>query len=211
MLPLHRTSFDVPVPDVWSRRPAQTGKLPLPRRSVHPLGKTGQGTGRPFSEDEDRASHLAQVRGLSLTDLSNALRRDVAVVSKHAIRLGVRFSVRTVRAPKGPRKGRLVWSLASILALGESDCLAPGAVDSTVTRARNPRPAPVTAILRQGPAALCAVALPTADLPNAVRIRIDRNRKPASGIPSWMLPAMQAAGLLRPVGRAGKIVLLTVV
>ena len=96
------------------------GKTPAPRRSVHPLGETERGTDRPFREDEDRAIHLAQVRGLSLTDLSDALRRDVAVVSKHAIPLGVWFSVRTVRVPEGPRKGRLEWTLASILALGES-------------------------------------------------------------------------------------------
>ena len=84
-------------------------------------------------------------------------------------------------------------------------------MDSTVTRGRNSRPEPVTATLRQGPAAFCAVALPTADLPNAVGILIDSNGKPASGIPSWMLPVMQAAGLLRAVSRAGKIVPLTVV
>ena len=48
-----------------------------------------------------------------------------------------------------------------------------------------------------------------ADMTNAVRILIGGDGSPASSLPSWTLPAMQAAGLLRAVGRAGSVVLLT--
>ena len=46
-LPLHRTSFDVPVPDVWPRRPTQTGKLPPPEGpSIRLARPTGALAGR---------------------------------------------------------------------------------------------------------------------------------------------------------------------
>jgi hypothetical protein len=72
---------------------------------------------RAITEDETRAIRIARDNGLSLTDLSAALARDPAVVSKIAIRLGIPFAKRTARAPRGPRAGRPVLTLADILAM----------------------------------------------------------------------------------------------
>ena len=72
---------------------------------------------RAFTADEERAIRLARDHGVSLTDLSRALDRDVAVVSKHAIRMGIPFATRAVKAPRGPRRNRPLITLASLLAL----------------------------------------------------------------------------------------------
>ena len=72
---------------------------------------------RAFTADEERAIRLARDHGVSLTDLSTALDRETAVVSKHAIRMGIPFATRTVMAPKGPRRNRPAVTLASLLAL----------------------------------------------------------------------------------------------
>ena len=72
---------------------------------------------RAFTADEERAIRLARDHGVSLTDLSRALDRDVAVVSKHAIRMGIPFATRAVKAPRGPRRNRPLVTLASLLAL----------------------------------------------------------------------------------------------
>ena len=74
---------------------------------------------RAFSADEERAIRIARDRGLSLANLAVALDRDTAVVSKHAIRMGVPFSTRSVRAPRTCRAGRIRWTLAAILALAD--------------------------------------------------------------------------------------------
>ena len=73
---------------------------------------------RAFTEDEDRAIAIAHEHVLSITDLAAALGRDVAVVSKHAIRMGLPFSGRTLLAPRGRLIDRQRWTLRSILALG---------------------------------------------------------------------------------------------
>ena len=72
---------------------------------------------RPFSEDEQRAIHIARDHGISLTDLSAALDRDPAVISKHAIRFGLTFAKRTRHAPRTPRAQRARLTLQAILAL----------------------------------------------------------------------------------------------
>jgi len=75
---------------------------------------------RAFSDEEERAMRIAWRHGTSITDLSKALARDVAVVSKHAIRIEIPFSVRTNKAPRGPRRGRPPVTLASLLAMGDA-------------------------------------------------------------------------------------------
>ena len=165
------------------------------------------GYGRPFSDDEDRAIQLAHARGLSLTDLSVALGRDPAVVSKHAIRIGAPFHTRTIRAPRG--KDRSVWTLAAILDLGTNDGLASGAIDpaapvQTPPKARTGRRT-ATATTRAGTVAV-APAIDESD----VCILLEPYGRPAgAAVPTRLLPAMHAAGLLRIAGRAGAGVLLT--
>jgi len=75
---------------------------------------------RPFGEDEERAMRIAWHYGVSITDVSAALGRDTAVVSKHAIRMEIPFGTRTTRAPRGPRPGRPAVTLASLLAMGDA-------------------------------------------------------------------------------------------
>lgn len=74
---------------------------------------------RAFSEDEDRAIAIAWRVGVGLTDLAKAMDRDLAVVSKHAIRLGYKMSDpnRPVKAARIPRKLRNAPSLAEILTM----------------------------------------------------------------------------------------------
>jgi len=75
---------------------------------------------RPFNDDEKTAIRIAHDLGLSLTDLSAALDRDLAVVSKHAIRhLGLSFRERANKAPRGRRALRPNLTLAYILQLGD--------------------------------------------------------------------------------------------
>ena len=76
---------------------------------------------QPFSEDEERAIRIAHHHGISLTDLGAALDRDVAVVSKHAIRMGFPFGARTTRAPRGPRRNRVPVTLEMLLAMDEAE------------------------------------------------------------------------------------------
>jgi len=75
---------------------------------------------RAFSDEEERAMRIAWRHGTSITDLSKALDRDVAVVSKHAIRMDIPFSARTNKAPRGPRRNRPPVTLASLLAMGDA-------------------------------------------------------------------------------------------
>jgi len=72
---------------------------------------------REFTDDENRAIRLAHDHGISITDLADALARDLAVVSKHAIRIGLCFAKRSARASKTRRAGRPKVTLVSILAL----------------------------------------------------------------------------------------------
>jgi len=75
---------------------------------------------RAFSGEEERAMLIAWRHGTSITDLSKALDRDPAVVSKHAIRMEIPFSARTNKAPRGPRRNRPPVTLASLLAMGDA-------------------------------------------------------------------------------------------
>jgi len=75
---------------------------------------------RRFSDDEKQAIRIARNTGISLIDLSAALSRDPAVVAKHAVRMGIPFATRTVRAPRGPRSARPVITLASLLGRGSA-------------------------------------------------------------------------------------------
>ena len=78
---------------------------------------------RAFTDDEKAAIRIAHANGISLSDLSDALRRDPAVVSKHAIRkLGLSFKDRANRASRGPRRLRHAWTLAGILQLADTSC-----------------------------------------------------------------------------------------
>ena len=76
---------------------------------------------RAFSDDEERAIRNGRDHGISITDVSMALDRDPAVVSKHAIRMGVPFGTRTTRAPRGPRRNRPPVTLATLLAMGDAE------------------------------------------------------------------------------------------
>lgn len=84
---------------------------------AHALGLR-HGFMRAFSADEDRAIRNAWAGGISLTDLAQALGRDIAVVSKHAIRLGYRFSDpdRPCKAPRSIRARRPPITLPELLA-----------------------------------------------------------------------------------------------
>lgn len=138
------------------------------------------GYGRQFSVDEDRAIALARDHGVSLTDLSHALGRDVAVVSKHAIRLGLPFSTRPVRAPRGPRRNRPAWTLADILALGGAPP-APDVETALPDRAGAGEASP-------------RAAVPHVSRDNAVPVLLGGTTLRA---PAWLLAAMADAGLLR--------------
>ncbi|WP_069206101.1 hypothetical protein [Sphingomonas panacis] len=74
---------------------------------------------RGFSKDEDIAIRNAWTHGTSLTDVAEALNRDSAVISKHAIRLGYRFSDpnRPARAPRNDRSKRPTITLAELVGL----------------------------------------------------------------------------------------------
>ncbi len=72
-----------------------------------------------FDDDEERALRIAWHHGVSITDVSAALGRDTAVVSKHAIRMEIPFGARARRAPRGPRRDRPAVTLASLLAMSD--------------------------------------------------------------------------------------------
>ena len=136
---------------------------------------------RAFSADEERAIRIARDHGLSLTDLAAALNRDTAVVSKHAIRMGVPFSTRTVRASRTRCAQRAQWTLADILMLANGPPPAAG---------EEALPAKVM-LGREAAARVTLVALP--------------------GLPSMtatLLAGMHKAGLLAAVGQCASTVLV---
>ncbi len=113
---LRRDYGTVPTPELARR-------LGRPKAGVYAKAwslRLQHGFMRAFSEDEERAIRVAHRHDVSLTDLSTALDRDVAVVSKHAIRMGIPFSARTRRAPRGPRRNRPLVTLGMLLAMGEA-------------------------------------------------------------------------------------------
>ena len=139
---------------------------------------------RKFTEDERAAICIAHAAGISLTDLSAALDRDPAVVSKHAIRhLGLSFHDRVNKAPRGRRRLRPRLTLADILALNAR----------AADRRRDPaRPPP----------AFMATSATIPEIPPAALIA-------GPGAPAASsLAAMLAAGLLTTAG-TGAFRLLT--
>lgn len=78
---------------------------------------------RAWTDDERTAIRIAFRTDITLSDLAEAMGRDVAVVSKQALKLGLRFSERPIAAPRGRRADRRTWSLSEILQLREAiDC-----------------------------------------------------------------------------------------
>lgn len=75
---------------------------------------------RSFTPEEDRAIATAWEQGISLTDLAQALGRDAAVISKHAVRIGYRFTdpARPCKAPRCRRAGRIPVAPADLMAPG---------------------------------------------------------------------------------------------
>lgn len=73
---------------------------------------------REWSKEDDRAIAIAYSAGVSMTDLAGAIGRDIATVSKRAIKLGIRFSDRPIAASRGPRGDRPIITLDDILTLG---------------------------------------------------------------------------------------------
>lgn len=177
----------VPTPELAHRLGRKKAGL---YNKAHDLGLV-HGYSRPFSADEDQAVRLARAHGISLSDLSDALGRDHAVVSKHAIRLGLPFADRPLRAPRGPRSERATWTLPAILALADAPIPAAPTPGPQAPSAR--RPASATRVRPPTPDAT-PVLLPAAD--------------GIASAPAWLLAGLERAGLLRAVARAGGIVLL---
>lgn len=73
---------------------------------------------RDWSQEDDRAIAIAYSAGLSMTDLAGAIGRDIATVSKRAIKLKIPFRDRAKTVPRGPRGARPPVALDDILALG---------------------------------------------------------------------------------------------
>ena len=190
-------------PNGWRTEPSWTneevavlrrdyGKVPTPALAAALGRKKGgvfnkafslglvHGWMRAFSEDEDRAIRIARAGTISLPDLSLALNRDAAVVSKHAIRMGIPFATRPHPAPRGPRRNRPRLTLASILA--KEICRDAPASRELEGAAASPHPA-----------ALPPVALPMPGVP---------------ALPQTILVAMQEAGLLTAVAATAGFVLL---
>lgn len=94
---------------------------------------------RAFTEEEHLAIQIGREHGLSLADLADALGRDVAVLSKYAIRMGLPFKDRVVRAPRTPRTFRRRWTVPAILALAHPVPSGPMAPAPTQVPARLPR------------------------------------------------------------------------
>ena len=141
---------------------------------------------KPFSEAEKRAIHIAREHGLSLADLSAALDRDCAVISKHAIRMGIPFATRVKRASRGPRQGRVSMTLDAILALGDRPASTPGG---------HPEETPELAP--------CATFTPKP--PHTILVAMPDVRP----MPPRVLRAMHDAGLLRTAAATASIALLT--
>lgn len=89
---------------------------------------------RAFTADEDRAIEIAWRRGMSMVDLSDAMKRDPAVVGKHAARIGFRFSdpARPARGPRTLRNSRPKLSLADFLKLDDPAAELPAEVRNPV-------------------------------------------------------------------------------
>lgn len=168
------------------------GKVPTPALAAALRRKKGgvfnkafslglvHGWMRAFSEEEDQAIRIARAGTISLPDLSLALNRDPAVVSKHAIKMGIPFATRPHPVPRGPRRNRPRLSLASILAQEiRGDTPASRELEGTAAPPH--------------PAALPPVALPMPGVP---------------ALPQTILVAMQKAGLLTAVATTAGFVLL---
>lgn len=113
---LRRDYGTVPTPELAARLGRKKAGV---YNKAHAL-RLVHGFMQAFSDEEERAMRIAWRHGTSITDLGKALDRDVAVVSKHAIRIRIPFSARTNKAPRGPRRGRPAVTLASLLAIGDA-------------------------------------------------------------------------------------------
>lgn len=112
---------------------------------AHTLGLQ-HGYIRMFSADERRAIGIVWRLGLPLSVLAEALDRDPAVISKHAIRLGIAFDSpdRPVQPNRGVRKQkRPAYTLAQLLELmpvdSEFDARLEAAADEMEARASRNR------------------------------------------------------------------------
>ncbi|WP_236035831.1 hypothetical protein [Rhizorhabdus histidinilytica] len=143
---------------IWSEADEQQlragyGKIPS-RELARSLGRTPaamfsranmlglvHGYIRGFTADEDIAIRNAWTHGTSLTDLADALGRDSAVVSKHAIRLGYRFSDpnRPARAPRNNRSKRSSITLSGLVALDPNPIAPIAAIQNEHARSRGRR------------------------------------------------------------------------
>lgn len=92
------------------------GKLAVCQRA-NVLGLV-HGYCRPWTDEERLAVRIGHARGLSVTVLARAIGRDVAVVSKQAIRLGLPFKGRAVKASRGRLDQREQPTLSAIVAMG---------------------------------------------------------------------------------------------
>ncbi len=113
---LRRDYGTVPTPELAKRLKRAKGGV---YNKAFTLGLK-HGFMRAFDDDEERAMRIAWHHGVSITDVSAALDRDTAVVSKHAIRMNIPFGTRATRAPRGPRRDRPVVTLASLLAMDDA-------------------------------------------------------------------------------------------
>lgn len=144
---------------------------------------------RKFDADEQRAIRVAHGAGISLTDLSKALGRDPAVVSKHAIRMGVPFATRSKGATRAAvRKARCHLGLDPGARKTCADAPSAGADVGAA-------PVPAIALTTHEPPAACAAIV--AAMPDVPEM------------PQEMLVAMRRVGLLRTVAASAGLVLVT--
>ncbi len=155
---------------------------------------------RPFAEEEKTAIRIAHRTGISLTDLSAALDRDPAVVSKHAIRhLGLSFRDRPNKAPRGKRCLRPRLTLADILGLAGQPCAPPTPRDGERQNQSPPAPG-VTTPKATGRAEGAPELTPKTHPAVPVTTVVAGPGAPCA--PQAILHGMLAAGLLTPIGRA---------
>jgi len=121
-----------PADDARLREAYGRGKVPTPKLAAE-LGRGRMavcqranvlglvhGWCKPWTDDELLAIRICWARGMSLTNLARAVERDVAVVSKKAIKLGLSFNdpSRPAKAPRSKLADRAQPTLAAIVALG---------------------------------------------------------------------------------------------
>lgn len=142
---------------------------------------------RPFSPDEDRAFHIAfHSRDITFGDLAAVMGRDVAVIGRHAKRLGLKFSERPYPPPRTPRKSRRTWTLVDILAL---DTPAPAEPDPPPAAVEAAPPVP-------RPAVQVPPASPDARLDARIRTAAAQGMEAAAICARYLLPYQRVARVL---------------